>query len=202
MILDEVLQEENRSFDRDDMVDIFTEGFLYALEMQENGQKAKSFEELSMNIAEAVNIAINELTKDDMERNVTVSNLGFRGNFIGPVRGKLTRNMIKKILEDKFKNNKFAKMMKYPTTNKLDEYSCKLFIPNILYMLEVDEKDREPAKKFMHELLTESNKEYKGIINGIEVKTYDSNTDKNKNKVCMIMYVDGKIIEKLFAKKD
>ena len=42
MILDEVL--ESRSFDMDDMVDIFTEGFLYALEMQENGEKASSME--------------------------------------------------------------------------------------------------------------------------------------------------------------
>ena len=90
-------------------------------------------------------------------------------------------------------------MMKYPTTNKLDEYSCKLFIGNILFSLEVDEKDREAAKKFMHELLIEANKEYKGIINGIDVKIYDTNTDKNKNKICMIMYVDGKIIEKIFA---
>ena len=45
MILDEVLNEE--AFNKDDMVDIFVEGFLYALEMQENGQKAQSIEELS-----------------------------------------------------------------------------------------------------------------------------------------------------------
>ena len=60
MVLDEVLQEENSYFDVDDMIDIFTEGFLYALEMQENGNKAKNIEELSINIAEAANITIKE----------------------------------------------------------------------------------------------------------------------------------------------
>ena len=62
MILDEVLYEE--SFNQDDMVDIFTEGFLFALEMQEAGYKAGSTEELSESIAEAANIAISELSKD------------------------------------------------------------------------------------------------------------------------------------------
>ena len=60
MILDEVL--ESRSFDMDDMVDIFTEGFLYALEMQEEGYKARSMEELSTNLSEAANVAISELS--------------------------------------------------------------------------------------------------------------------------------------------
>ena len=64
MILDEVLQEENRSFDVDDMVDIFTEGFLYALEMQEAGYKAGSTEELSKRLVEAADIAIGELSHD------------------------------------------------------------------------------------------------------------------------------------------
>lgn len=205
MILDEVLQEENISFNMDDMVDIFTEGFLYALEMQENKQKAQNIEELSMNIAEAANVVISEYTKEDMKRSTEVTSISYfnRGNFIGPVRGKLTRNMIKEILNsDKFKNNKFAKLMKYPSKNKLDEYSCKIFIPNILFSLEVDENDRTEAKKFMDDLLKEANKEYKGIINGIDVKIFDTNSDKNKNKVCMIMYIDGKIIEKLFADKE
>ena len=35
MILDEVLNK-NAIFNQDDMIDIFVEGFLYALEMQEN----------------------------------------------------------------------------------------------------------------------------------------------------------------------
>ena len=61
MILDEVLYE-SKSFDIDDMVDIFTEGFLFALEMQEAGYKAGSTEELSESIAEAANIAISELS--------------------------------------------------------------------------------------------------------------------------------------------
>ena len=62
MILDEVLQEENSCFDVDDMVDIFTEGFLYALEMQEAGYKAGSTEELSKKLVEAADIAIGELS--------------------------------------------------------------------------------------------------------------------------------------------
>ena len=62
MILDEVL--ESRSFNKDAMVDIFVEGFLYALEMQENGQKASSIEELSENLSEAANVSINELSKE------------------------------------------------------------------------------------------------------------------------------------------
>lgn len=68
MILDEVFNEENRSFDKDDMVDIFTEGFLFALEMQEVGYKADSTEELSMNIAEAADIAIGELSDETINR--------------------------------------------------------------------------------------------------------------------------------------
>ena len=63
MILDEVLYE-SREFDTDSMVDMFVEGFLYALEMQEAGYKAGSTEELSMNIAEAADIAISELSND------------------------------------------------------------------------------------------------------------------------------------------
>ena len=201
MILDEVL--ESKSFNKDAMVDIFVEGFLYALEMQENGQKASSMEELSETLSEAANVAISELSKEDMQKNVELINLSsFNGHLIGPIRGKLTRKMIQKILSsDKFKNNKFAKLVKYPTKNKLDEYTCKIFMPSILYSLEVDDKDRHDAKKFMDELLKEANKEYKGIINGIEVKVFDTNIDRSKNKVCMIMYIDGKVFEKLFAKK-
>ena len=63
MILDEVLNE-SREFDTDSMVDMFVEGFLFALEMQEAGYKAGSTEELSMNIAEAADIAISELSND------------------------------------------------------------------------------------------------------------------------------------------
>ena len=62
MILDEVLHEENRSFDKDDMVDIFAEGFLFALEMQEAGYKAGSTEELSEKLIEGADIAISELS--------------------------------------------------------------------------------------------------------------------------------------------
>ena len=206
MILDEVLQEENRSFNKYAMVDIFVEGFLYALEMQENGQKASSIEEMSENLSEAANVSINELSKEDMQKSAELNNLynlSLNGYLIGPIRGKLTRKMIQKILDsDKFKNNKFAKLVKHPTKNKLNEYACKIFMPSILYSLEVDDKDRHDAKKFMDELLKEANKEYKGIINGIEVKVFDTNIDRSKNKVCMIMYIDGKVFEKLFAKKD
>ena len=62
MILDEVLHES--TYDKDAMVDIFVEGFLYALEMQECGQKARSMEELSTNLSEAANLAISELSKE------------------------------------------------------------------------------------------------------------------------------------------
>ena len=61
MILDEVLQEES-SYTEDSMVDMFVEGFLYALEMQEEGKKAQSMEELSETLSEAANIAISELS--------------------------------------------------------------------------------------------------------------------------------------------
>jgi len=61
MILDEVLQEEV-IYNEDSMVDMFVEGFLFALEMQENGQKASSMEELSETLSEAANEAISELS--------------------------------------------------------------------------------------------------------------------------------------------
>ena len=63
MILDEVLYE-SREFDTDSMVDMFVEGFLYALEMQEAGYKAGSTEELSKRLVEAADIAIGELSHD------------------------------------------------------------------------------------------------------------------------------------------
>jgi hypothetical protein len=61
MILDNVLEEEV-IYTEDSMVDMFVEGFLYALEMQEAGYKAGSIEELSTNLSEAVNVAINEVS--------------------------------------------------------------------------------------------------------------------------------------------
>lgn len=64
MILDEVLNEE--AFNQDDMVDIFVEGFLYALEMQEEGKKASSIKELSENLSEAADVAISELSHELM----------------------------------------------------------------------------------------------------------------------------------------
>ena len=67
MILDEVLNE-SQAFDRDDLVDMFTEGFLFALEMQEEGYKAGSTEELSETIAEGADIAISELDVIDPVR--------------------------------------------------------------------------------------------------------------------------------------
>ena len=63
MILDEVLYE-SREFDTDSMVDMFVEGFLYALEMQEAGYKAGSTEELSKTIIEGADVAISELSKE------------------------------------------------------------------------------------------------------------------------------------------
>ena len=61
MILDEVLNEK-RSFDKDNMVDMFVEGFLYALSMHEEGKKASSIEELSEGISEAADVAISEIS--------------------------------------------------------------------------------------------------------------------------------------------
>ena len=60
MILDKVLNEQSNTFDQEDMVDMFVEGFLYALEMQENGQKAQSIEELSTNLSEAADKKIKD----------------------------------------------------------------------------------------------------------------------------------------------
>ena len=68
MILDEVLQEEEIIYNEDSMVDMFVEGFLYALEMQENGEKASSMEDLSDKLSEAANIAISELNVIDTRR--------------------------------------------------------------------------------------------------------------------------------------
>lgn len=61
MILDEVLEEEV-IYTEDSMVDMFVEGFLYALSMHEEGKKAQSIEELSETLSEAADIAINEIS--------------------------------------------------------------------------------------------------------------------------------------------
>ena len=63
MILDNVLDEEV-IYNEEDMNIMFVEGFLYALEMQEEGKKASSMEELSETLSEAANVSINELSKE------------------------------------------------------------------------------------------------------------------------------------------
>ena len=63
MILDNILQEQS-TYDKDNMVDMFVEGFLYALEIQEAGFKASSIEELSNTLSEAADTAISELSAE------------------------------------------------------------------------------------------------------------------------------------------
>ena len=73
MILNEVLVIESNTFDQDAMVDIFVEGFLYALEMQEEGKKASSIEELSNTLSEAANVSINELSTELKKHSIDVA---------------------------------------------------------------------------------------------------------------------------------
>ena len=192
MILDEVLQE-SREFDTDSMVDMFVEGFLYALEMQENGEKASSIEELSETLSEAANEVISE---GILATSLTGSAAFAAGHVI---YGKMTRKMIKKILAtDKYKNNKFTTMLKSPGKNKIQEYAIKILAGNVLYLLEVDDKDRKDARKFMRDLLVDANKEFNGIIKYIDVSMYDSDIDDDKNKVCFALYINSKDISTFF----
>ena len=143
MILDEVLQEENRSFDVDDMVDIFTEGFLYALEMQEAGYKAGSTEDLSEKLVEGDNIAISELSnsyklraagraiKKSRDERLTANRLnrdasyvGDNGKFRGPLNDKEKQkqnDLWKQSDEHKMKSNKY-RAQAYRIASKVEQY--------------------------------------------------------------------------------
>ena len=195
MILDNVLQEDNNenSFDQNSMVDMFVEGFLYALEMQENGEKASSMEDLSDKLSEAANETISE---GPLAAAIAIGSAPTVGLAI---YGKMTRKMIKKILAtDKYKNNKFASMLKSPGKNKIQEYAIKILAGNILYLLEVDDKDRKDARKFMRDLLADANKEFNGIVNYIDISMYDSDIDDDKNKVCFVLHINSKDISTFF----
>lgn len=110
MILDEVLYESS-SFDMDDMVDIFTEGFLYALEMQEVGYKAGSTEKLSENLVEAAETIINEKSAVESRRTSTLAKLAkkmrkeqdnhYYNAAVAKKNGDLQKNM-----EERMKANK------------------------------------------------------------------------------------------------
>ena len=192
MILDNVLQENENSFDQNSMTDMFIEGFLYALEMQENGEKASSMEDLSDKLSEAANEAISESL-------AAAFAIGSAPTVGLAIYGKMTRKMIKKILAtDKYKNNKFASMLKSPGKNKIQEYAIKILAGNILYLLEVDDKDRKDARKFMRDLLADANKEFNGIVNYIDISMYDSDIDDDKNKVCFVLHINSKDISTFF----
>ena len=182
MVLDEVLQEENRSFDRDDMIDIFTEGFLYALEMQENGNKVKNIEELSINIAEAANITIKESIAPYTSALGSAVSTRLLGGTIADVSNvvfsKICRDIIRRLKDSpKYKKyEKFNKRLTYPVKNVLLAFFVKIsLVPNILFELLVDKKEEHEAKKYIDMLLNDANKEYKGIIKRIDVKIERNN---------------------------
>lgn len=52
MILDEVLDEVYGQFDSEDMTDSFVEGFLYAMELQNTGNKLRDMNELAETLSE------------------------------------------------------------------------------------------------------------------------------------------------------
>jgi hypothetical protein len=171
--------------------------------MQENGEKASSMEDLSDKLSEAANEAISE---GPLAAAIAIGSAPTVGLAI---YGKMTRKMIKKILAtDKYKNNKFTSMMKSPGKNKFKEYAIKILAGNVLYLLEVDEKDRKDAKKFMRDVLADANKEFNGIINHIDVTMYDSDIDDDKNKVCFVLYIKKDIstffknLKSKFSKKE
>ena len=183
MILDEVLNENNRSFDMDDMVDIFTEGFLFALEMQETGNRAQSIEELSEAIAEAANASINEGMGPYLSAYGSAVTTRLLGGAIGDmsniVFSKLCRDIIRRLkASPKYrKYEKFNKRLTYPVKNVLLAFGVKVaLVPNILFELVVDEKEKNEAKKYIDMLLADANREYQGIIKRIDVKT-DYNDD-------------------------
>ena len=131
MILDEVLHE-SREFDTDSMVDMFVEGFLYALEMQEAGYKAGSTEELSKKLVEAADIAISELSHDyaahaankaAQKASSTFSDLGNRFEYgIRSRKGFNAKDFDKKV---EYTNKKFKQ------ANKFGNYSINKVKKNL-----------------------------------------------------------------------
>jgi len=177
MILDEVLQKEDTTYTEDSMVDMFVEGFLYALEMQEEGKKAQSIEELSNTLSEAANVAISESIKPYLSAYGSAVSTRLLGGNIADVSNivfsKICRDIIRRLKKSpKYKKyEKFNKRLTYPVKNTLLAFGVKLLLaPNILFELVVDKKEESEAKKYIDMLLHDANTEYKGIIKRIDVK--------------------------------
>ena len=177
MILDEVLQKEDTTYTEDSMVDMFVEGFLYALEMQEEGKKAQSIEELSNTLSEAANVAISESIKPYLSAYGSAGSTRLLGGNIADVSNivfsKICRDIIRRLKKSpKYKKyEKFNKRLTYPVKNTLLAFGVKLLLaPNILFELVVDKKEESEAKKYIDMLLHDANTEYKGIIKRIDVK--------------------------------
>ena len=184
MVLDEVLKEQQKTFDNRDMVAIFTEGFLYAMEMQKNGIKVKDINELAENLNEAANEAINEGPYLSAWGSAVASRAigGVVGDVSNIVFSKQCRDIIRELKNSpKYKKyEKFNKRLQYPVKNTLLALGVKVaIIPNVLFKMEVEFKEEKEARKYLDTLLTDANREYRGIIKHIEVKeekNYDERT--------------------------
>ena len=175
MILDNILQEHS-TYDTDSMVDMFVEGFLYALEMQENGQKAQSMEELSETLSEAANEAISEINKfNNINEAIGLATVGIAGArmLLNTYVKKAKKIVTDLIYSDKYKDLKYTKKIKL---DALHTDIVNSIFPNIICSLEVTSKDEE-SEKFVKMLVGDINRRYKGLIRKV---TYISKEINNK----------------------
>ena len=181
MILDNILQEQS-TYDTDSMVDMFVEGFLYALEMQEEGKKASSMEELSETLSEAANIAISEINKfNNINEAIGLATVGIAGAriLLNTYVKKAKKIVTDLIYSDKYKDLKYTKKIKL---DALHTDIANSIFPNIICSLEVTNKDDE-SEKFVKMLVGDINRRYKGLVRKV---TYISKEINNK-----IYYIIG-----------
>jgi hypothetical protein len=164
------------------MVDMFVEGFLYALEMQEEGKKASSMEELSETLSEAANEAISEINKfNNINEAIGLATVGIAGAriLLNTYVKKAKKIVTDLIYSDKYKDLKYTKKIKL---DALHTDIANSIFPNIICSLEVTSKDDE-SEKFVKMLVGDINRRYKGLVRKV---TYISKEINNK-----IYYIIG-----------
>lgn len=170
MILDEVLNE-NREFTKEEMRAFFTEGFLYALEMQKEGKKAQSIEELSNALTDAAIKKIDEVSGAVIAAGAYAATMG--GLIaINHIMEKKMKKEAKEIIEELLKESKYSKIKKDITTNfeMREDYSAeykdhgfaKMMIPVVVYSLKCKNSDLNNNKKLIKNIIEEANKTFHG----------------------------------------
>jgi hypothetical protein len=195
MILDNVLDQS--SYTEEDMNIMFVEGFLYALEMQENGEKASSMEELSEALSEAANNSILETfsVKKTIGSGVAKA-FGFGFDFLVQRKmAKKIREEFKTIIHSNEKYSEFSKRMSTKCENKkeyMNDYNeayknskkqRNFMHPYIIYSLKSDPSTYSEDKNFIKNIIKDFYNTKNSKLSGSGFSVYAS---KIKNEYLII----------------